>query len=197
MKNNIYIHKNFISKRQKEKLLNQSSFVLWFTGLSGSGKSTLMNYIDTKLFELKYKTVLLDGDNIRHTVNKDLSFTKEGRKENIRRVSEISKILIDSGLIVLASFISPYKEDRENAKKIIGEDNFIEIFVNTPIKICEKRDPKNLYKKSKNNEIKNFTGISQVYEEPENADINLNTENKNLEELSLEIINYLKKIKKI
>lgn len=164
-----------VSSKERARMKNQNAVVIWFTGLSGSGKSTLAIELDKKLSELGYHSYVLDGDNIRSGINNNLSFSPEDRSENIRRIAEISKLFIDAGIITICSFISPYKTDREKAKEIIGSDNFIEIYLNTPLKECEKRDVKGLYKKARNGEIKNFTGISAPYEKPINPDLSLDT----------------------
>jgi adenylylsulfate kinase len=169
--NHIYPISTKVSKEQREKLFNQKTNLIWFTGLSGSGKSTLAVQLEAQLFERGFKTYLLDGDNIRAGINKDLSFTDEGRVENIRRIGEVAKLMLDSGVIVLSAFISPFNADREQVKNIVGADNYIEVFVDTPIEVCEQRDVKGLYKKARAGEIKNFTGIDSPYEKPEKPDV--------------------------
>jgi len=169
--NHIYPISTKVSKEQREKLFNQKTNLIWFTGLSGSGKSTLAVQLEAQLFERGFKTYLLDGDNIRAGINKDLSFTDEGRVENIRRIGEVAKLMLDSGVIVLSAFISPFNADREQVKNIVGADNYIEVFVDTPIEVCEQRDVKGLYKKARAGEIKNFTGIDSPYEKPEKPNV--------------------------
>ncbi|HTJ53555.1 MAG TPA: adenylyl-sulfate kinase [Cyclobacteriaceae bacterium] len=169
--NHIYPISTKVSKEQREKLFNQKTNLIWFTGLSGSGKSTLAVQLEAQLFERGFKTYLLDGDNIRAGINKDLSFTDEGRVENIRRIGEVAKLMLDSGVIVLSAFISPFNADREQVKNIVGADNYIEVFVDTPIEVCEQRDVKGLYKKARAGEIKNFTGIDSPYEKPGKPDV--------------------------
>ena len=169
--NHIYPITTKVDKKQREDLLNQKTSLIWFTGLSGSGKSTLAVQLEAQLFERGFKTYLLDGDNIRAGINKDLSFTDEGRVENIRRIGEVSKLMLDSGVIVLSAFISPFNADREQVKAIVGAENYIEVFVDTPIEVCEQRDVKGLYKKARAGEIKNFTGIDSPYEKPEKSDV--------------------------
>ena len=169
--NHIYPISTKVSKEQREKLFNQKTSLIWFTGLSGSGKSTLAVQLEAQLFERGFKTYLLDGDNIRAGINKDLSFTDEGRVENIRRIGEVAKLMLDSGVIVLSAFISPFNADREQVKNIVGADNYIEVFVDTPIEVCEQRDVKGLYKKARAGEIKNFTGIDSPYEKPEKPNV--------------------------
>ncbi len=185
-------HNYSISKKDRRKLNNQNSFLIWFTGLSGSGKSTIANALEFKLYEEGYKTYALDGDNIRKGINNDLTFSPEGRKENIRRIAEVANLMVDAGLIVLAAFVSPYKKDRESIKDIVRKDNFVEIFINTSIEECEKRDVKGLYKKARAGEILNFTGINAPYEAPENPDIEIITDNKTVEESVNEIYKIIK-----
>ncbi len=171
---NIVWQETDITKEIRENQKDQKAKTLWFTGLSGSGKSTLANAVEKKLVALGKHTMLLDGDNVRHGLNKNLGFTEQDRIENIRRVSEVAKLMNDAGLIVLTSFISPFEQDREEARRIIGDD-YIEIFVSTPIEVCEARDVKGLYKKARNGEIPNFTGINSPYEVPTNSEIVINT----------------------
>jgi len=163
-----------ISRNIKEEKYHQRSKVFWFLGLSGAGKSTLAQIIEKKLFDLDYKVVLLDGDNIRSGINNNLSFSEDDRKENIRRISEISKLFIDNGIIVLNCFITPTEEMREIPRTILGDD-YIEIFVNSPLSVCEKRDIKGLYKKARKGEIKNFTGIDSIFETPTKSNIIIDT----------------------
>lgn len=165
---NLFPKKIGLSEEERQKLLNQKSQVIWLTGLSGSGKSTIAEFLEKVLASHGYNTFILDGDNTRWGINADLGFSHYDREENLRRVSEIAKLLLDSGIIVITSFISPYKESRERAKEIIGEDNFKEIYISTSLDDCIRRDTKGLYKKALSGEIKNFTGISDPYEEPEN-----------------------------
>ena len=178
-----------ITRDLRSKKMNQKPVTLWFTGLSGSGKSTLANEIEKRLHSRGNYTMSLDGDNIRMGLNKNLGFVEKDRIENIRRVAEVAKLMNDAGLIVLTSFISPFESDRLNAKKIIGNDNFIEIYVSTPLEECEKRDVKGLYKKARTGKIPNFTGISSPYEVPRNADIIIDTIKYSLDECADMIIN--------
>ncbi len=168
---NLFIHNHTITKELREKNLNQKPFILWFTGLSASGKSTLANEIEKVLYHRGLKTYLLDGDNLRNGLNSDLGFLLEDREENIRRIAHLSQLMLDAGLIVITAFISPFKKDREFAKSLVNKDEFIEIFIDTSLDICEARDKKGLYKKARAGEIKDFTGISSPYEKPINADI--------------------------
>ena len=186
---NIVKHNFLVSRNQREKVSGHPGKIIWFTGLSASGKSTIANALDVELNKRGLRTYILDGDNVRMGLNKDLGFSPESRKENIRRISEVAKLFADSGTIVMTAFISPYQEDRESAREVIGSD-YVEVFVNTPVEECINRDPKGLYKKAIAGEIKGFTGIDAPYEEPLNPEINL----KNLSiEKSVEIlINYLK-----
>ena len=193
---NISWHEMSINKKTRSELNSQKPCVVWFTGLSGSGKSTIANILEQKLHTIGKRTYLLDGDNVRHGLNKDLGFTDTDRVENIRRVAEVSKLMVDAGLITLVSFISPFKSERQMAKDLLSSDEFFEIFVNTTLEECEKRDPKGLYKKARAGELKNFTGIDSLYEEPENPDLILDTTSSNAEELTGQIINFLQ-VKKI
>jgi len=162
-------------RKVKEEILRQSAKVIWFTGLSGSGKTTLASNLEKELFFRRYFCQVLDGDNIRAGINNNLGFSKEDRLENIRRISEVSKLLINTGIITICSFISPTNEIRQMAKNIIGENDFIEVFLNPPLEVCEQRDTKGLYKKARAGEIKNFTGISAPFESPANPDLEIDT----------------------
>ena len=194
---NISWHEMSINKKTRSDLNSQTPCVVWFTGLSGSGKSTIANILEQKLHTIGKRTYLLDGDNVRHGLNKDLGFTDTDRVENIRRVAEVSKLMVDAGLITLVSFISPFKSERQMARNLLSSDEFFEIFVNTSLEECEKRDPKGLYKKARAGDLKNFTGIDSSYEEPENPDLILNTSSGNAEQLTDQIINFLKDKNKI
>lgn len=180
-----------IPREEKEKKLNQNARVLWFTGLSGSGKTSLAVALEKKLWEKGFFCQLLDGDNIRSGINKNLTFSEEDRLENIRRIAEISKLFLNCGVICINCFVSPTKEMRQMAKDIIGDKDFIEIFVNTPFELCEKRDVKGLYAKARQGDISNFTGIQDGYENPLNPDIEVKTENKKIEECVEELMNKL------
>lgn len=178
---NIIKHSYHISKEDRNKQNGHTSFVVWFTGLSGSGKSTIANKLEKKLYENGIRTYSLDGDNIRSGLNKGLSFTQEDRTENNRRIAEVAKLFVDAGMVTITAFISPLKADREKARDIIGPENFVEIFVNTPLEVCEERDVKGLYKKAREGEIPNFTGISAPYEAPEDPDIEILTQEEDLD----------------
>lgn len=180
-----------VSKTSREKLHGHNSCLIWFTGLSGSGKSTLANLVEIELHKKGFSTYSLDGDNIRKGINKNLSFTPEDRSENIRRIAEIANLMIDAGILTLAAFISPYIKDREGVKQIVGNDNFIEIYVNTSLEECEKRDVKGLYKKARKGEIKDMTGISSPYEAPINPDLEVVTDVQTIEESVDKILDYL------
>jgi adenylylsulfate kinase len=185
-----------ITKYQREELHGHRSYLIWFTGLSGSGKSTLANLVEIALHKIGLSTYVLDGDNIRQGINKGLSFTPEDRTENIRRIAEISNLMLDAGVITLAAFISPYIKDRKGVKNIVGADNFIEIFVNTSLEECERRDVKGLYQKVRSGEIKNMTGISAPYEAPVNPNLEVITDGSSIEENVKTILEFIiKKLK--
>jgi len=186
---NITWQNHKITKEDRSNLTNQKPCVLWFTGLSGSGKSTIANRVEELLYQNKNYTYLLDGDNIRHGLNKDLGFDEKDRAENIRRIAEVVKLFVDSGLIVITAFISPFKKDREFVRNLLEKGEFIEIFIDTPLEVCEKRDVKGLYKKARNGEIKNFTGIDSAYEKPINPEIWI--KDLSVEVASKTIIDYL------
>lgn len=178
----IYPIQTKVSKQQREGLMSQTAKLIWFTGLSGSGKSTLAVQLEAQLHSHGFKTYLLDGDNIRTGLNSDLEFTEEGRIENIRRIGEVSRLLLDAGIVVLSAFISPFKADRDKVKNLVGAENYIEVFVDAPMELCEQRDVKGLYKKARAGEVKNFTGIHARYEKPENPDIRIPTDSLSVEE---------------
>ena len=188
---NIVWSKHHLTKKERSELKQQMPAIIWFTGLSGSGKSTIANALEEKLYSFGKHTYLLDGDNVRHGLNKDLGFSDIDRVENIRRIGEVSKLFVDAGMLVLSAFISPFKKDRNIIREMVKEDEFIEVFVDTPLAICEERDPKGLYKKARDGKIADFTGISSPYEQPENPEIHLKTAEKNIEESVSEIIQYL------
>ncbi|PSJ18535.1 sulfate adenylyltransferase subunit CysN [Nitrosomonas supralitoralis] len=180
-----------INKQAHAVIKGQKPFILWFTGLSGSGKSTIANLVEKKLYSLGKHTYLLDGDNIRHGLNKDLGFTDADRVENIRRIAEVAKLMVDAGQIVVVSFISPFQSERRMARELVEQGEFFEVFIDTPIHVAEERDPKGLYKKMRRGELKNFTGIDSPYEAPENPDIHINTTKLSPEQAVDQIVNYL------
>tara|TARA_S200000501_G_scaffold378801_1_gene443795 strand:- start:4292 stop:4903 length:612 start_codon:yes stop_codon:yes gene_type:complete len=190
---NVVWHKTTVSKADREQSISQKPFLLWFTGLSASGKSTIANIVEQKLFQLNYKTYLLDGDNVRHGLNKDLGFDEISRVENIRRIGEVSKLFNDAGLIVLTAFISPFKSDRKMVRDLFEGRDFLEVYIDASLDVCENRDPKGMYKKARSGEIKEFTGISSPYEAPENPEIYVLNNEISLEEASNQIIDYLTK----
>jgi adenylylsulfate kinase len=188
---NIVRHNFRVTKKNREAKQGHKSYLLWFTGLSGSGKSTLANLVEVALHEQNKSTYVLDGDNIRQGINKDLTFAPEDRSENIRRIAEISSLMLDAGVITLAAFVSPYIKDRTLIKNIVGASNFIEIFVNTSLEECERRDVKGLYKKARAGEIKNMTGISAPYEAPTNPDFEIITDGQSIEDSVKEVLTFL------
>ncbi|MEP5255646.1 MAG: adenylyl-sulfate kinase [Winogradskyella arenosi] len=191
MSENTVRHHYKITKADREQLKGHRACLLWFTGLSGSGKSTLANLVEVELHKQGLSTFSLDGDNIRQGINKDLSFAPEDRTENIRRIAEIGNLMVDAGVVTLAAFVSPYREDRENIKAIVGADNFIEIYVNTSLEECERRDVKGLYKKARAGEIKNMTGISAPYEAPLHPDLEIKTDHEPIETSVQTILDFI------
>lgn len=189
---NVIWHEHRVSKERRANQKSQTPCVLWFTGLSGSGKSTISNALEHRLFQMGHHSYLLDGDNVRHGLNKDLGFDDEDRIENIRRIGESAKLFVDAGLIVLTAFISPFRSDRHLVRELVAGGEFIEIYVDTPLEICEQRDPKGLYSKARLGQIKNFTGIDSPYEPPNKAEITLHTEQDTVEECVEQIVDYLK-----
>jgi len=181
-----------ISRSDREKMNQHRSFLIWFTGLSGSGKSTIANLLEKKLHEQKIHTYSLDGDNLRRGLNKALTFSEADRNENLRRTAEVAKLFIDAGTVVIAAFISPYIDMREQIKGIVGKENYMEVFVNTPLDVCEQRDVKGLYKKARSGELKNFTGISSPYETPINPFIEIDTVNESPEQAVQKILFMIK-----
>jgi adenylylsulfate kinase len=191
MNTNLTYHPNRVSKTDKNEKYNHSSPVIWLTGLSGSGKSTVGNALEQALFNRGIKTQVLDGDNIRMGLNKDLGFSDDDRKENMRRISEVAKLFSDSGTLTITAFISPFREEREVCKNIIGKDNFVEVFIDADLNVCEERDPKGLYKKARAGEIPNFTGIDSPYEIPTEPDLVVSTGKYSIDECVDQIINFL------
>lgn len=187
-------HEQFVLKKDRQEQSGHKSGILWFTGLSGSGKSTLANKVQEILFEEGIRTYILDGDNVRQGLNAGLGFSAEDRKENIRRIGEVAKLFVDAGILTMTAFISPYIEDRDMVRSIVESDEFIEIFVDCPLSVCEDRDTKGLYAKARQGIIKNFTGIDDPYEAPEKAELVVDTDKLNLEESADMVIQYLKEI---
>ena len=185
---NVKWHKMKVDQKARATKLQQTPSLLWFTGLSGSGKSTIADLVERKLFANGLLTYIIDGDNVRHGLNNDLGFTDSDRVENIRRIAELSRLMLDAGIVVIASFISPFKAERDLVRETVGHDSMVEIFVDTPLVVCEKRDPKGLYKKAREGNIANFTGINSPYERPEEADLVLHTEKKNADSLAEEVV---------
>lgn len=189
---NLIWHESEVSKSDRQELKRHKSAILWFTGLSGSGKSTISSALEKELYIHGIHTYRLDGDNIRHGLNKDLGFSPEDRTENIRRIGEVSKLMVDAGLFALTAFISPYQGDRTLVRELVEPDEFIEIYVKASVETCEERDPKGLYKKARAGEIKGFTGIDAPYEEPINPEITIDTNVLSVEESVEAIVDYLK-----
>lgn len=189
--NNLVWHNHKVTKTDRNNLNNHKSFVIWLTGLSGSGKSTLATAIEEKLFSKKIITYVLDGDNIRQGLNKNLGFSDEDRKENIRRIAEVSKLFVDAGTVVITAFISPFKEERALARNLVESGEFVEIFVDCSLEVCESRDPKGLYKKARSGQLKQFTGIDSPYEVPVNPELILNTSSHTVEECVKQVYDYL------
>ncbi|MCX8001364.1 MULTISPECIES: adenylyl-sulfate kinase [Anoxybacillus] len=189
---NIIWHKESVTKEDRRKKNNHHSFVLWFTGLSGSGKSTLANAVAKTLFEQNIHCYVLDGDNVRHGLNSDLGFSTKDRTENIRRIGEVAKLFVDSGQIVLTAFISPFRQDRQLVRNKLEQDEFVEVYVRCPLETCEQRDPKGLYKKARNGEIRDFTGIDSPYEPPLSPDFVVDTDQYSIDQCVQQIISYLK-----
>ena len=196
MTENIVWHDAAVSHEDRVAQKKHQPALLWYTGLSGSGKSTIANAVDRKLFELGCHTYLLDGDNVRHGLNKDLGFNDTDRVENIRRITEVSRLFLDAGLIVGTAFISPFITDRAQARELAGE-GFIEVFVDTPLEVCEQRDPKGLYKKARAGDIPHFTGISSPYEAPEKPEVHLKTDEMSIEQAAEKVVLYLREKGKI
>ena len=191
MQKNIVKHSYSVNRDSRKKLKQHKSILLWFTGLSGSGKSTIANCVEQELHKNSIHTYTLDGDNIRKGLNSDLSFSPKDRSENIRRIAETAHLMMDAGLVVLAAFVSPYRNDRDHVRNIVGNDNMVEIYINTSVEECERRDVKGLYKKARKGEIKNMTGISAPYEPPLHPDIQINTEKVTIINATKQIINFI------
>ena len=191
MATNIVWHQHEINKDTRGESLGQKPRVLWLTGLSGSGKSTLVNLLEKKLHEKGKHTYLLDGDNVRHGLCGDLGFSDKDRVENIRRISEVAKLFVDSGMVVLTAFISPFQADRDFCRNLLADGEFIEVYVDTPLEVCEQRDPKGLYKKARSGEIKHFTGIDSTYEAPQSPEVHLQHQDEPAEQTAERLFNLL------
>ncbi|MEF8879136.1 MAG: adenylyl-sulfate kinase [Candidatus Thermoplasmatota archaeon] len=191
---NVHWHDHKVERKEREKLLGHKGAVIWCTGLSGSGKSTVANELSHMLHERDKLTYILDGDNVRHGLNKDLGFSPEERNENIRRISEVANLFADAGVITITAFISPYRKLRNFCRELVGDDRFVEVFCKAPLETCEKRDPKGLYKKARSGEIKDFTGISAPYEEPEDAEVVVDTDRESVRESAEKIIKKLEEM---
>ena len=190
---NVIYHQASVTRGRRNQSNNHQSVVLWFTGLSGSGKSTLAHVLEEKLFNKGCKTFVLDGDNVRHGLNSNLDFSDDDRKENIRRIGEVAKLMLESGLIVMTAFISPFREDRAAVRNLISNNDFIEIYCKASLKTCEERDVKGLYKRARAGEIKNYTGIDSPYEPPENPELIIDTDKETLDESVSKIYSFLEK----
>lgn len=188
---NITWHDAKVSKKQRQERKGHKSAVLWFTGLSGSGKSTLSVEVEKELYNRGIHTYILDGDNVRHGLNKNLGFTPEDRRENIRRIGEVSRLFVDAGVMTMTAFISPYQEDRNAVRELVEQGEFVEVYVKCSVEECERRDPKGLYEKARSGEIKNFTGISAPYEAPQSPELVVETDRQSLEESVQQVISFL------
>lgn len=187
-------HNTAVSSQERAHHNQQTPAVLWFTGLSGSGKSTIANAVERMLFDMGKRSYLLDGDNVRHGLNRDLGFSDQDRVENIRRIGEVAKLFVDSGALVLTAFISPFVEDRQQARELIEEGRFFEVYIDTPLEICEQRDPKGLYKKARSGEIANFTGIDSEYEKPVSPEIHIQTQGLSVEQCAKRVVDELARL---
>ena len=188
----IIYHNATVTRQRREKLNNHKSVVIWFTGLSGSGKSTLAHSVEEELHKLGCRTFVLDGDNVRHGLSSNLTFSDNDRKENIRRIGEAAKLMMEAGVIAITAFISPFREDRDNVRRLLPQEDFIEIFCNASLEVCESRDVKGLYKRARAGEIKNYTGIDSPYEAPINPELVIDTDGETLEESAIKVIEFLK-----
>jgi len=195
LSNHLVKYNGHITRRDRNIFNRHASGVLWFTGLSAAGKSTIAHGVEKKLFSLGIRSYVLDGDNVRHGINSDLGFSLQDRKENIRRIVEISRLFVDAGFIVLASFISPSKKDRDFVRNCFSRDNFYEVYIKCSIQECERRDPKGMYEKARRGIIKNYTGISALYEEPESPDLIIDTEKLNIEDSIQGVLNFMDRVK--
>jgi len=184
-------HESLVNRQDRNRMNKHKSGVIWFTGLPSSGKSTIAHHLEKELFDRGIRAYVLDGDNVRHGINSNLGFSREDRRENLRRIAELSKLFVDAGIVVLAAFVSPYREDREFVRSVVGENSFFEIFVKCSVETCEKRDPKGNYRKARAGIIKNYTGVSAPYEEPESPDVTLDTEELDVESSVRKILEFL------
>lgn len=189
--NQIVWHNASITKQEYQQKNNHKSFIVWLTGLSGSGKSTIANAVSRDLFDNGYQVIVLDGDNIRHGLNKDLGFSDEDRQENIRRIGEVAKLFVEQGTVVITAFISPFQEDRQLVRDLVSDGEFHEVYVKCDLDVCEQRDPKGLYKKARSGEIRQFTGIDSPYEAPDNPELVLQTDKNDLEQCKSQLFTYL------
>ena len=193
MTKNIVWYQNNVTRIARQNLNRHRSIMIWFTGLSGAGKSTLASAVEAYLHELQYRTYMLDGDNVRHGLNSDLGFSLKDRDENLRRIGEVGKLMVDAGVITLAAFISPLEEERANVRRLFARDDFIEVYCNASLDVCETRDTKGMYKKAREGKVLDFTGVSSPYEAPISPDITVNTGTKKLEDCVYDVIDELKK----
>jgi len=197
MEKNIVWHHAVVTREARERQNRHKSFILWFTGLSGAGKSTLAHRVEELLFEMGCRTYVFDGDNVRHGLCSDLAFGDDDRRENIRRIGEMSKLFIDAGVVSLTAFISPFRRDRDLVRSLVGDGDFVEIFCNAPLSVCEERDVKDLYRRARSGEIPDFTGISSPYEEPDNPEITVYTGRDGLDECAEQVLAFLRNQGKI
>lgn len=193
MDKHIVWHETLVTKPERNRINKHKSGLVWFTGLPASGKSTLAHHLEKELFDRGIRAYVLDGDNVRHGINANLGFSREDRRENLRRIAEISKLFVDAGVVVLAAFVSPYKEDRDFVKSVVGQDGFFEVYVKCSVDVCEKRDPKGHYKRAKAGIIKEYTGVSAPYEVPETPDIEIDTEELDVQTSVQRILEFLDK----
>jgi adenylylsulfate kinase len=191
MTDNIVWHETLVDRQDRNRMNKHKSGVIWFTGCPASGKSTIAHHLERALFERAIRCYVLDGDNVRHGINSNLGFSREDRRENLRRIAECSKLFVDAGLVVLAAFVSPYREDRQVVRQIVGPEHFFEVYVKCSLETCEKRDPKGQYKKAKAGLIKEYTGISAPYEEPEHPELVLDTEDLDVESAVKKVLELL------
>lgn len=191
MDRNVVWHETLVGRQDRNRMNKHRSGLVWFTGLSASGKSTIAHHLEKELFERGIRAYVLDGDNVRHGINSNLGFSREDRKENLRRIAEVARLFMDAGVVVLAAFISPYREDRAFVRDTVGADSFFEIYVRCPIAVCENRDPKGLYKKARAGVIKGYTGVDAPYEEPERPELTLSTDELTVDESVRKVLELL------